>query len=213
METFFSPDSKIMQAMNRMADLVLLNLLFLLTCLPVFTVGAANTALYTVCFRMDTPREEGLFSTYFRAFRRNFLQSSLLFLILALLTAASAVNGILFVSLGGGAGLAGILLSVLLLLLTAFTAGYAYPLQSRFSDSVGSTLKNALLLSIAHLPRTLILTALNLLPWILFFLNFYAFIQLGFVWVFVYFSVAAYCCSRLLNAVFAPYSGQEENTP
>ena len=53
----FSPDSKFMRAMSRLGDLLLLNLVFLLCCLPLVTVGAAQTALYTVCFRLIRDQE------------------------------------------------------------------------------------------------------------------------------------------------------------
>ncbi|MCI6435817.1 MAG: YesL family protein, partial [Clostridiales bacterium] len=69
MGAFFSPDSKFMQAMARIADLVILNLLFLVSCIPLVTIGAASAALYTVCFRFGTDREQGVCRSYFRAFR------------------------------------------------------------------------------------------------------------------------------------------------
>ena len=80
----FSPDSKFMIAMSRLADLTLLNLLFLITCIPLFTVGAASTALYTVAFRIGTVRETGVIKPYFRAFRDNFRQATILWLLLVL---------------------------------------------------------------------------------------------------------------------------------
>ena len=66
---FFSLDSKFMQAMSRVADLIILNVIYLVTCLPVITIGAAGTAMYTVCFRLGTDREGSLVKGYFRAFR------------------------------------------------------------------------------------------------------------------------------------------------
>ena len=57
---FFSLDSKFMQVMSRVADLIILNVIYLVTCLPVVTIGAAGTAMYTVCFRLGTDREGSL---------------------------------------------------------------------------------------------------------------------------------------------------------
>ena len=82
MFSFFSPDSKFMQVVSRFSDLVVLNILFLLTCLPLFTVGAACSALYTVTFRIIRSREEPIVRSYFRAFRENFKQGTSLWLIL-----------------------------------------------------------------------------------------------------------------------------------
>ena len=87
---FFSLDSKFMQAMSRVADLIILNVIYLVTCLPVVTIGAASTALYTVCFRLGTAREGSLVKGYFRAFRDEFRQATLIWLFLLLFGAAPA---------------------------------------------------------------------------------------------------------------------------
>ena len=73
---FFSLDSKFMQVMSRVADLIILNVIYLVTCLPVVTIGAASTALYTVCFRLGTAREGSLVKDYFRAFRDDDLEKA-----------------------------------------------------------------------------------------------------------------------------------------
>ena len=57
MQGLFSIDSKFMQVLSRIYDIAVLNMLYLLTCLPIFTIGAATSALYAVCFRMGTDRE------------------------------------------------------------------------------------------------------------------------------------------------------------
>ena len=80
MRFLFDPESQIMQILSRFCDIVILNLVFLLTCIPIFTIGAANTALYDVVFRMDTDREGKLLPTYFHSFRENFRQSTILWL-------------------------------------------------------------------------------------------------------------------------------------
>ncbi len=54
---FFSLDSKFMQVMSRVADLIILNVIYLVTCLPVITIGAASTALYTVLPPWHRPEE------------------------------------------------------------------------------------------------------------------------------------------------------------
>ena len=86
---FFSLDSKFMQAMSRVADLIILNVIYLVTCLPVVTIGAAGTAMYTVCFRLGTDREGSLVKGYFRAFRDEFRQATLIWLFLLLFGAAA----------------------------------------------------------------------------------------------------------------------------
>ena len=77
----FNPDSPFFQFMNSLAAFIGLNVIFLITCLPIFTIGPALTALYTVTLK--EARKEGgyIFSTYFKAFKENFRQSAAAFLI------------------------------------------------------------------------------------------------------------------------------------
>lgn len=208
----FSMDSKFMQAMNRLADLMLLNLLFLVTCLPVFTIGAASTALYSVTFRIGTDREERIFRCYFRAFRDNFKQGTGLFL--ALFLPGVLLLVCLFLSTALGGALRYLALAYIpLLLLLAFVYSYAFPLLSQFYGTVKLTLKNALLLSIGYFPRTVVMVVLNLLPLALFYAQTMFFFQVGILWFLLYFSAASYLNAQLLRKIFAPYQPSEEDAP
>lgn len=205
-------DSKFTQAMNRLADLMLLNLLFLVTCLPVFTIGAASTALYSVTFRIGTDREEGIFRCYFRAFRDNFKQGTGLFLALFLPGVLLLVCLFLSTALGGALRYLS-LAYIPLLLLLAFVYSYAFPLLSQFYGTVKLTLKNALLLSIGYFPRTVVMVVLNLLPLALFYAQTMFFFQVGILWLLLYFSAASYLNAQLLRKIFAPYQPSEEDAP
>lgn len=206
---FFSIDSKFMRAMSRVADLIVLNLVYLLTCLPVVTIGAATTALYSVCFRLGTQREGSLMKGYFRAFRDEFRQATLIWLFLLLFGAAVCVNIMLFLGLSGWMRYLFILFTFLLAIVLMILS-YAFPLLSQFRNDTRSVLKNALILSVAYLPRTALIVAINVLPWALLLTNLYLFLQVGFLWVALYFAAAAYINACLLRKVFAPYMKQEE---
>lgn len=204
MGALFSPDSKFMQAMGRIGDLAVLNLLFLVSCIPLITVGAASAALYTVCFRMGTDREQGLVRSYFQAFRENFKQGTIVWLVLALFLAAGVLNTLLFYALEGMLHFL-FLLTAVLLVLAVLMFSYAFPLMSQFSNDTRSTLKNSLFLSLGYLPRSLLVAALNVFPLMLALLDLYLFLHVGFLWIFLYFSSAAYLNSLLLKKVFAQY--------
>ena len=72
MFSFLSADSKFMITLSRFTDLIILNLLFLVTSIPIFTIGAGCAALYTLSFRMLRNREGSIVKDYFRAFGENF---------------------------------------------------------------------------------------------------------------------------------------------
>ena len=205
MRFLFDLNSPVMRFIGRFADIVVLNLVFLLTCFPIFTIGAANTALYDVAFRMDTDREGKLLSTYFRSFKENFRQSTLVWLGLVLFGIATYLNMTRFSLLGERAYVLGyglFLVSMAVLVILVFVFSYVFPLLSRFRNSVGNMIRNALLLSIGNLPKTLVLCVINCFPWALMIVNFYSFIRLGFIWLILYFAAAAYWNSRLLMKVF-----------
>lgn len=205
MRFLFDPESQIMQILSRFCDIVILNLVFLLTCIPIFTIGAANTALYDVVFRMDTDREGKMLPTYFHSFRENFRQSTIVWLALLLFGVASYVNMTRFSVLGENSYLLGyglFIVSMLVLVLEVFLFSYSFPLLSRFRNSTRQTAVNALLLAIGNLPRTLVVAVINCFPWVLLIMNFYAFMQLGFIWLAMYFAAAAYFNSRVLKKIF-----------
>lgn len=200
----FSPDSKFMEITGRITDLILLNLLFLLTCLPLFTIGASISALYTLCFRLMREEYSGIVKPYFRAFRDNFKQATIIWALLLvavipalyyltiLLTLDSTLRYVSFVF-------------ILIATVVLMTVSYVFPWISQFENSTSQALKNALILSISHLPRTLCILAINLMPLIVWFINSELFIQVSFLWVALYFGAAAYMNTGLLWHVFKPY--------
>lgn len=209
MEALFSPDSTFMKAMSRIGDLLMLNFFFLITSLPVFTIGASVTALYTVCFRLGTDRESGVIRSYFRAFRDNFKQGTILWLIVLLCGVTALMNTLVFYAMSGMLRYAFVLFAILFVLVL-LTAGYLFPLLSQFSNDIPSTLKNALILSMGYLPRSVVIAGLNVFPFVLMGFNLYAFLKAGFVWAALYFSAAAYANTLLLKKVFAPYMPKDE---
>lgn len=208
MNSIFSPDSKLMQALSRASDLIILNLIFLLCCVPVFTVGAALTAMYSVLFPLGTRRDKGIVRAFFRAFSANFRQGTVLWLIFLLVSAALGFDMMLayrFLPIF-------CIPLIILVLLAVLTEGFVFPLLSLFENSIGSTVKNAFALSLGNLPRALLIAALNAFPLILFAVNMLFFFYAAFIWVVVYFSAAAYINTLLLRKVFAPYMPEDSFT-
>ena len=211
MSKFFSLDSPFMRTMSRIADLMILNLLFIFTSIPIITIGAGLTALYTVCFRLGTDDEGNTAKDYFRAFKANFKQATLLWLLLLIILAATFFNAALFYTVGGLFHLIWIV-SAALLVLALFIFSYAFPLMSQFESPNKQVFKNSLVLSIAYLPRSIVMAALNALPVALALTQVYVFMHVGLIWFMLYFSAIAYLNSRLLRKVFKPfYDKDEEN--
>lgn len=204
MFSMFSQDSKFMQVISRVTDLILLNMVYLLTCLPIFTIGTATSAMYTLCFQMMREEGSGVLKPYFRAFRENFRQGTVIWLIILMVVLPALfyfdrvwhADGILRYT-----GLVFILITAVGLL----TASYVFPWISQFRNTTAQSLQNALILSISHLPRSVCILGINLLPLILWAVNYDLFEKISFLWLALYFAAAAYMNCGLLWHVFKPY--------
>jgi uncharacterized membrane protein YesL len=191
----FDMDNPLMQALSVAADLLALNILALLCCLPIVTAGAGITAMNDLVIHMARQEETYLVKPFFRSFRANFKQSSLLWL---LILAAAAL---LYFDYHAAAVYAPMLrypIAAIGVMLLA-VAMYAFALLSRYENSVFGTLKNAVSLAIGFFPRTLGMVVFTVAFWVL-AIHFYRF---G-VPVLVLFglSLPCYICALLLRGVF-----------
>lgn len=208
MFSFLSHDSRFMSVLSRIADLIVLNLLFLLTSLPVFTVGAGSAALYTLSFRMVRGRENGLVKAYFRAFGENFRQGTVLWLLFLFVFVPGLLYFDAFFHMNGTLRYL-FALCLLAVVLSLFLAAYAFPWISQFRNRTKDVLRNSLILSLTHLPQTLCVCAVNVLPWVLLAVKPDFFLKISFLLFALYFSAAAYVNTALLWKVFKPYYPEE----
>lgn len=205
MKRLFDPDSPFMHLLSELADLVILNLLWLLCCLPVVTIGASTAALYRCTLNMVYGKGSRRARAFFAAFWENFRPATLLWLLLlamlALLLADAwlcwqqAIPYAFSYLVGPG------------LVIWAFVATYTFPLCAQFENSLGDTLKNAMVFSFSYPIRSLGMVGLNLLPGILWYLSPTAFLPLAPCWILFAVAVTAYVNTLLLKKVFAPYVG------
>ena len=184
-------------------DLVLLNLLYILCCLPVVTIGAATTALYAALLSLI--RDEAHICTRFlHAFRRSFRRSTVCWL-LGLLAAAIACADLVIIaffwSFSGKYVALGLLLLVLFLLLC--TGSYLFPLLNA-GQSAKQSIHTAFSLSMRHLPRTLLVCIINTFPLLLLLFYTYGFLILFWFFLVIGFSLGAYVNCLLLKKVLIP---------
>ena len=79
---FLQNDTFLTRMLSRLADMVVLSVLWFVCSIPVFTLGAATTALYSVTLEMALGGRPGLLSSFFPAFKRNFFRATAVFLVL-----------------------------------------------------------------------------------------------------------------------------------
>ena len=198
----FNPDGPFYQFMNSLASFIGLNFIFLITCLPIFTIGPALTALYTITLK--EARKEGgyIFSTYFKAFKANFRQSTAAFLIQLALALVFLFNAHFWGGQNTVPGNALMFVMSALLLVVALTFLYCYPLMARFENTVKQSMKNSFFIAITHPKYTLALAGI-LAVYLFFCFGFPAFAKV--FMLLLGFSFLAYCNSMLFVRVFRDY--------
>ena len=202
----FNIDGKFFGVLSRLADLVILNLLFLVCCIPVVTVGAAVTAMYSVTWKMAEEKEGYILQGFFKAFKDNFKQSTAIWLILFVPFLVISVD--LYLSNFMAEGIGQAMLKgfwMLALLIVLFVMVYALTLQCIFENTVKNTIKNAFLISLGHAPWSLAVTALALSPFIslLYFGEYFSAELLAML--LIWFSGAAYINSFILKKIYKKF--------
>ena len=198
MKNFLSLDNPLMGFLSKLADLVILNLLFVVCSLPLITVGASATALCYTTLKLRDGDEGGIFKYFFKSFRQNFLQATLIWVVLA------ASFGILWIDFNLLRGVEGIGYQIIQIILPvcailwAMLILYVFFLQARFQNTVPQTLLNALTLSLGNAPRSLSAVAILAAAWLATTLTVDTFRYGTFVWLTVGFSGLARLNCRLL---------------
>ena len=88
----FSLDSPVMKSLSFIGDLIILNVLFLVCCIPLVTIGASATALYTISMRMAAKDDRGILKPFFRAFKENIKKATVIWLTFLLIGAVLALG-------------------------------------------------------------------------------------------------------------------------
>lgn len=164
MNRYLQPDSRLIRFLTRTCDLIVLNVLLILSCMTIVCSGAGITALYSMTFKMIKKEEDSIVKGFFRALRNNFISSVpgtlLLFvdvLLIALLHYALSAEILVF------SPNIFIFLLLFTILLTALLS-YLFPLLAVYDNRFPRHMGNAARLALAHLPVTVLMTAVNLLP-------------------------------------------------
>ena len=92
MHTLFNPENKFWIFVGKIADVACMSILWLITSLPLITIGASTAAFYSFTMEAVQDLEGGVWSSYFRAFRLNFRKATAIWLIQVVLTVAISVN-------------------------------------------------------------------------------------------------------------------------
>lgn len=157
-------DSPFMSVLNKIADLIYLNLLTAICCIPIFTIGASMTALHYVLLKMVKNEEGYITKSFFKSFKENFKEATLIWLILFLAICVLIGDFVIFrySQINFPGWLQAVLIAVAILIL--FATMHLFPLLARFENNIINTYKNSLFMGILNLPKTVIMMVCWAIP-------------------------------------------------
>lgn len=201
----FNIDSPLFRFLTTLADFVVLNIVFLLSCVPIFTIGTSLTALYHVTMQEARTEHGYILRNYFKSWKQNFKQSTFIWAIYFAVGAILLFNLSFWYALRTTTG--NIILVILVIASAVYIVSllYVFPLQARFANKLSQTIKNSVFIALQNLRMTLLLLLINglfaalcvIVPQAVIFMIF-----LGFTFI-------AYCNSFILNKVFKKYEPNE----
>lgn len=155
MDRLFDLDNGFFRFMGKVFDMIVLNILCLITCIPIVTIGPSITALYYVAMKLVRDEEGYVVRGYFKAFKENFKKAFIIELIVAVCAALLYVD--ITVTYQWMQQDTGFLIRLLfyalvgLTLLAVVSVVYVFPVLAKFENTVKKILINSIMMSVRHL--------------------------------------------------------------
>lgn len=200
----FDLDSPLMNVLNKMADLMWLNILTLICCIPIVTVGAAFTSMHYVALKIVRNEESYITRSFFKSFKTNFRQATLIWLMILLI--AAVLGGDYYIITKSGIQFSSVLVVLIMAaaVLVICTTLYVFPVLAKFDNTIMGTIRNAFIMSILQLPKTLVMLVMAFFPLIIYLVS----LRLIPIIFLFGFSLPAYASAMLYNKFFQKLEDQ-----
>ena len=158
---FLGNESAFGRLMTKCGTIIAINVLFAISCVPFFTIGAAAAAMYHALFAMMNAEDPiNPFREYWRGFRRNFLRATLSWLVFALIITMGVVNLRICAQWGGWLQYLSVGV-IAVLIVTVVVLVYYFPILAAFSVKASQLIKLSICIAMSHPLRMLVVLLLN----------------------------------------------------
>ena len=201
----FDTDNFLMRFCEKVLDIVTVNLLFVVSCLPIVTIGVAKISLYQTIFEVKRSRRIPVFKIYIRAFKQNLKLGFQLGLLELGIFLISVIDLSLFWSQTGVAFqlIKAISLGILIFLTLVMLA--SYPIAARYELTWKEVLQKGLLLVSFNFVWFFLMLAIILLIIMLLYLSGFTLVLGGSAFLLFGFGLLAFCQAGLMEKLFAKY--------
>ena len=204
---FLSYDGLLARVFRYIWNLFLLNVCFILTSLPIFTIGASVSAMYSVF--LNSSVESGVLRQYFSAFRENFPKATVIWLVFLSVGVVLGANWyfLLVYRFEGNGILMGVAMVVSVLYLSVLS--FVFALQARFENTIWQTMKNAMILGIGKIFSGILMSFVFLFPAIMFVVDLDVFVNVVAIWIPLGFALQIQINALIAGRVFRKLQPEE----
>lgn len=206
----FRQDSKFTMALNRIVDVVVLNVIFLLTCIPIITIGASLTAMYGVTLKWAKHEEPYVVRTFFRIWKENFVQSTICWVIEIFVFLILAMDVRICTFMTGGTQTLLIVVTGILGLLWLISVTFVFPIIAKFELPIKNILINSICMPLSNLMAAITVLAINVLPLLIAISSSVIFYLWVYLLIMGWFAAVAYGESFFINRIFGMFIDDKE---
>ena len=167
---FFGVDSPLYRFLSKLLDVIRLNFLWIIFSIPIITIGASTVAAMSVALKMADDEEGYIGRGFLKAFKENWKQGTLLWLITAVAAYAIYLDFQFFEAIEGNP-IIFLIVGIVSLIVVVSALLYAYPLSARYENTLFRTINNSIDICRRYIGRTLILVAVLAVEFVLFQYN------------------------------------------
>lgn len=207
MARIWNIDSPVMKKLAFLTNLICLNILWLVCCIPIITAGASTAAMYSVLFSYRRGETDEVMKPFFYAFKKCFKQGTIFWVVFLLLAALLFFDALYLLSQDGTMLWLPIALAAIL---AVIAASYVFPQIALFENTLLSMVRNGFSLCVLNLIPSIAIVLVNLFPWALLLFLPKLFLASLILWTLFGFSVSAYFNSYLLLKIFRKYMPQAD---
>jgi uncharacterized membrane protein YesL len=197
MKDLFSINGGAYKVMTFIYRILVLNFLCCICIIPVISAGAAITALYYCIGKIVRNEEINEFKDYFRSFRENFKQGTIIWVILCSIFFIGYFNLNYSTNLGA-LGNVLFIIQIPIMFQLLMIALIIFPILSRYETSIGGLFKFSIILGNKYLIRMIICS-------LLLFGIVYACIKILPLMVFGSFALMGYCSYGIVYPILEKY--------
>lgn len=160
MNGIFSADSPFFRFCSWLADVFMLNLIFVITCIPIITIGASLSALNVISIQMIKKQEGYIIRGFLKEFRKHFKKSTILWLLMLFVGVVLGIDFYFWNQIDNMLGMIMKIVTVSLLVIFVSVSIYIFPVVTHDNGGIKTTIKTAALLCLYRLPITVLLICL-----------------------------------------------------